>query len=328
MEGQEKLASVQVCNHNLSKLISDKIFAQCKDMYQATEQNLYKDNVVFSECMEKPYATEEICKNSWKAHIWGTCKDLNQFRLKGNMNIPLNQYIDKEELKKYKDGFYLGVKADGPLFAIFDCSKHIGYNQRNIVNNITHVTYDNVDILCIKTNTEEQLVRRLEEQRGEIYFLNGPSYNCTKLLGGYGQEPVYLSWSKSILENKVNDAYFNKTEGQTNEETDGPVNNIPKVKEVCGKIDVKELETIQGLSIASSVTSGIGAVGGVAGAITSGLSINKKESKGLDIASTITSAIGGATSTAGAVTSGIAAAKLKEIIDNIKKCKEEVSKLQ
>jgi hypothetical protein len=306
-------------------VIPSEIYAKCKYVLRDDLEELEENNISYTQTMtlQKSYLQ---------------CNDKNIIQLKANMNEPLNKYINKEILKKeeYKNGLYLYVKGiSSNIFGIFKCLQL----RPSVGEEVVHITHDNIDSLCIKSADKETIISNPETISGDIEFISGKSPTCAKIQ--IKNEIAKLTWSKSNLLDEITKQTSEAEKSdetssvieeisspEEKEEEQGPVNNIPKVKEVCGKIDVKELETIQGLSIASSVTSGIGAVGGVAGAITSGLAINKKESKGLDIASTITSAIGGATSTAGAVTSGIAAAKLKEIIDNIKKCKEEVSKLQ
>ena len=139
MEGKEKLASVQGCNINIpythmgKNYIDEHLFAKCKDFITEGKFVEKLGNYTFeehlSDCMgASANQTEEICRTQWEINKYHHCKNINLIQLQGNMNIPLNQYINKEELKKYKDGIYIGIpNVNTDYFSISDCSKPILY---------------------------------------------------------------------------------------------------------------------------------------------------------------------------------------------------------
>ena len=240
--------------------------------------------------------------------------------ISANDSIPLNTIIDKEKLAHYNNVFksdvYFYFTDANPSYAGFTkCNRDIA-GDSNISTEVIGLNSDNIDEWCIKSNEEGYIVKHMTEKLGYIKVIGGNSIFCD-----VGERKPYISWDLS--------AVYEKTANNSN--------SMQKVKNACGKIDVKELEKIYNLTVASTVTSGIGTASSLAGTVTSAISIaeqkkdddaDSKKVNGLNLATTITSAIGGATSGAGAITSGIASSKLKSIIDDVKKCKEEVGKLE
>ncbi|MGN0929020.1 MAG: hypothetical protein ACI4N3_00055 [Alphaproteobacteria bacterium] len=243
----------------------------------------------------------------------------NSIGISANDSIPLNTIIDKEKLKYYNEIF----NSDVYFYFSGANSIYVGFAKCNRINQANNETialnYNNIDEWCIKSVDEYSLVNHALNKLGEIKVIGGNSIYCD-----VGGDKPRISWN-------LNAVYEKAAKNSSN------INSLQKVKEVCGKIDVKELEKIYNLTIASTVTSGIGTASSIAGTVTSAISgieqkkddeADSKKVNGLNLATTITSAIGGATSGAGAITSGIASSKLKSIIEDIKKCKEEINKIQ
>ena len=103
----------------------------------------------------------------------------------------------------------------------------------------------------------------------------------------------------------------------------------------CKDIDIDTLKNIKNLLTASTVTSGISAVGGIANTVMGGVSIandNSKEDKSdtnkkLDIATTIVSGVTTATSGASTATSAVAISKVNTVIDKVNECKKAINNL-
>ena len=103
----------------------------------------------------------------------------------------------------------------------------------------------------------------------------------------------------------------------------------------CKDIDIDTLKNIKNLLTASTVTSGISTVGGIANTVMGGVSIandNSKEDKSdtnkkLDIATTIVSGVTTATSGASTATSAVAISKVNTVIDKVNECKKAINNL-
>ena len=269
-----------------------------------------------------------------------------------NAHIPLNTIISKENLKRYNDLFKNDVyfyfnESNAAYVGFTKCNRDIGANIAE-KNDVIALNFNNIDDWCIKSNEKDYLENYLDGYThlasGEIKIIGGDGIFCD-----LGEKKPKRSWvlntslntatdnDKSITDNNNSIADDNESINEMNESVNALNNSMQKVKNACGKIDVKELEKIYNLTVASTVTSGIGTASSLAGTVTSAISIaeqkkdddaDSKKVNGLNLATTITSAIGGATSGAGAITSGIASSKLKSIIDDVKKCKEEINKIQ
>lgn len=245
--------------------------------------------------------------------------------ISANDSIPLNTIIDKEKLAYYNDIFKSDVyfyftNANSTFVGFTKCNKDINLNMSN---EVIAINSDNINEWCIKSTDEYTIVNHMAEKLGNIKVIGGNSIFCD--VGGAKPQ---ISWDLNAVYEKTakNSELMNKTSAK-----------MQAVKDACNKIDVKELENIYNLTITSTITSGIGTASSLAGTVTSAISIaeqkkddetNSKKVNGLSIASTVTSAIGGATSGVGAVTSGIASSKLKSIIEDVKKCKNEIKKLE
>lgn len=234
-------------------------------------------------------------------------------------SIPLNTIINKEKLAYYNDVFksdvYFYFTDANPSYAGFTkCNRDISASSDNSTE-VIGLNSDNIDDWCIKSNKAGYIVKHMTEKLGHIKVIGGNSIFCD-----IGERKPRISWD-------LNAVY---------EETANNNSSIKAVKDACGNIDVKELESIYNMTIVSTVSSGIGTVGSIAGTITSAISgaeqkkedVNTSKTNGLNLATTITSAVSSAASGTSTVTSGIASSKLKKIIDDIKKCKEAINKIQ
>ena len=92
-------------------------------------------------------------------------------------------------------------------------------------------------------------------------------------------------------------------------------------KDACGKIDVGALNRVKGMLLASTITSGVGAAGGVVSTI---VAATNKEGKAAGVTSGI---IGASASTASAVMTGISMGEVDKAITNVEACKSAVNKL-
>ncbi len=243
------------------------------------------------------------------------------FSIKVGDSIPLNTIINKERLKYFNDLYDSDI-----YFALTDVNKqYIGFMECNGTQplyangmEVVALNYNNIDTYCIKSTEEEDyLVGNTAYKQGYLQIIGG--FNPIVCNINKDKHP-HITWSiAEVVANAGNNSM-----------------NIKAVKDACGSIDVKELESIYNMTIVSTVSSGIGTVGSIAGTITSAISgaEQKKEdadtnkTNNLNLATTITSAVSSAASGTSTVTSGIASSKLKKIIDDIKKCKKEIDKIQ
>ena len=234
-------------------------------------------------------------------------------------SIPLNTIIDKERLKYFNDlynsdvYFYLSG-ANKSNIGFIECNDTVGVAANG--EEVVALNYNNIDTYCIKSNEYEDNLVIHTVPYGYIKVIGGNNVFCSM----NSDKHPSIQWSTlDVLTDTVNKS-----------------TQMKKIKEVCGNLDVEELEKVYKMTVASSVTSGIGTVGSIASTVTSAISNNEqkkddsddKKVNGLNLATTISSAVGGVASGAGTVTSGIAASKLKKIIDDIKKCKEAINKIQ
>ena len=239
--------------------------------------------------------------------------------ISANESIPLNTIIDRKKLAHYNDVFksdvYFYFTDSNPAYVGFTkCNRDINTNT-DMGNTVIGLNSDNIDEWCIKSADEYTLVEHTVYRMGKIQVVGGNSMYCN-----VGEAKPYISWD-------INPAFENAAKTS---------NKMKKVKEVCGNLDVEELEKVYKMTVASSVTSGIGTVGSIASTVTSAISNNEqkkddsdaKKVNGLNLATTISSAVGGVASGAGTVTSGIAASKLKKIISDIKACRDAIREIQ
>ncbi|MBD5405775.1 hypothetical protein HDR59_04480 [bacterium] len=244
--------------------------------------------------------------------------------ISANESIPLNTIIDREKLAHYNNVFksdvYFYFTNSNPAYVGFTkCNRDINVNT-DMGNTVIGLNSNNIDEWCIKSNDEYYLVNNTIHKMGEIKVIGGNSIFCD-----VGDDKPRISWDiRPAFENAANNS-----KSMTSDK-------MKKVKDICGNLDVEELEKVYKMTVASSVTSGIGTVGSIASTVTSAISNNEqkkddsddKKVNGLNLATTISSAVGGVASGAGTVTSGIAASKLKKIISDIKACRDAIREIQ
>lgn len=244
--------------------------------------------------------------------------------ISANDSIPLNTIIDKEKLAYYNDIFksdvYFYFTDSNPAYVGFTkCNRDINANT-DMGNTVIGLNLNNIDEWCIKSADEYYLVNNTAYRMGEIRVVGGNSIYCN-----VGEVKPHISWD-------INPAFENAATNSKSMTS----NQMKKIKEVCGNLDVEELEKVYKMTVASTVTSGIGTVGSIASTVTSAISNNEqkkddsddKKVNGLNLATTISSAVGGVASGAGTVTSGIAASKLKKIISDIKDCRDAIREIK
>ena len=178
-------------------------------------------------------------------------------------------------------------------------------------------------------------IKQQDLENSYISFAKGSAQACDNyrvflLDGAYNSGRDKMLYTIQVAENDKEDeeAFANIVEVSKD--------SYENVKNDCANLDVKALNEVKNLLTASSITSGIGAVSGLAGTGIGVANIvnnnkngneNKDLGKKLDIASTITSGISAASSTASTTTSVIAIKKVEELIKKIEVCKNSAKSL-
>ena len=241
--------------------------------------------------------------------------------LKAKDSVPLTELINVNKLSEYNAKYgdiYFAIKNSNPTIIGFtECYKDINLNS--LTPTYPGLNSGNISNWCIKTSEASELIN-YASQNIKLCVANGDNEECDTAFNAT-EKPCISFFLSEIIE-------------ETTEKMEKSV-SVAKLKEACSGVDISELKKIKNLTLTSTISSGVGALGSITGAVTSGLANteNKKEdtnaskANGLGMAATISSAIGGAGSAAGATTAGIATGKLKKVIEDIERCKSFIDSL-
>ncbi|MGN0930011.1 MAG: hypothetical protein ACI4N3_05210 [Alphaproteobacteria bacterium] len=117
------------------------------------------------------------------------------------------------------------------------------------------------------------------------------------------------------------------------DETDTTILQVNDISSSCGGIDnssVKNIESIKGLLIGSTITSGIGTVGSITATVTNSIatsdSTENNKKKKLNIATKISTGVAGGAQATSAILSGVTINKVNKDKDTADKCEDTLMK--
>ena len=231
------------------------------------------------------------------------------------------------EGKRYKLSDFVKSTEKGILIFASSCGMNLHsfyenqYGNISVVQNYGSLNADYIDNVI--SGKKEHL------DNSSIMFTEGSAKACNGT-------NVLLFKSDNLLEGLKDKMSYSIIEANDNNDDKVMVSKstYSDVKNNCANIDMKTLNDVKNLLLASSISSGVSTASGLAGTgigIASIVNDGKKNdsdlNKKLDVAQTITSGISAASSGVSTTTSVIAIQKVKDLMKQIESCRDSAKSL-
>ncbi len=233
------------------------------------------------------------------------------------------------EGKRYKLSDFVKSTEKGILIFTSSCGMNLNafyenqYGNISAVQNYGSLKANHIPIDNVISGKKEHL------DNSSIVFTEGSAKACNGT-------NVFLFKSDDLLDGLKDKMSYSIIEANDNNDDKVMVSKstYSDVKNNCANIDMKTLNDVKNLLLASSISSGVSTASGLAGTgigIASIVNDGKKNdsdlNKKLDVAQTITSGISAASSGVSTTTSVIAIQKVKDLMKQIESCRDSAKSL-